>query len=122
MAFWLDERTVGPVSTFVLDAALAEGILRKHGRCPAWPSGFGQLERRCQRHLHRGQLRSSPYAVHGLPTRSGRMPCESVDGSEDVPKEPARQVALGQLKYLLKIDRLCFDGQPDQTVQTKGGQ
>ena len=28
----------------------------------------------------------------------------------------------GALKYLLKIDRLCFDGQPDQTVQTKGGQ
>ncbi len=37
------------------------------------------------------------------------------------------QMAPGQgagvkLKYLLKIDRLCFDGQPDQTVQAKGGQ
>ena len=27
-----------------------------------------------------------------------------------------------QLKYLLKIDRLCFDGQPAGTVQIKGGQ
>jgi len=28
----------------------------------------------------------------------------------------------GLLKYLLKIDRLCFDGWPDRAVQIKGGQ
>src|SRR5215470_4927543 len=27
----------------------------------------------------------------------------------------------GELKYLLKIDRLCFDGQPDRAVEIKGG-
>jgi len=26
------------------------------------------------------------------------------------------------VKYLLKIDRLCFDGQSDRAVQIKGGQ
>jgi hypothetical protein len=27
-----------------------------------------------------------------------------------------------QVKYLLKIDRLCFDGQSDEAVHIKGGQ
>jgi hypothetical protein len=38
--------------------------------------------------------------------------------------ERARQPSAphAALKYLLKIDRLCFDGQPDGAVQIKGGQ
>ena len=33
-----------------------------------------------------------------------------------------RQGRVSRLKYLLKIDRLCFDGWPDRAVQIKGGQ
>ena len=53
-----------------------------------------------------GSWRSSPYRVHGSPTRSGRMPCESVDRSEDVRKEPARQVALDELYRVFRRRRL----------------
>jgi hypothetical protein len=47
------------------------------------------------------------------------MPRESLERPEDLPKQALRQVALGQLKYLLKIGLLYFDGQPDRSRLAK---
>jgi hypothetical protein len=52
-------------------------------------------------------------------TTPGRLFCAGRERSASA-NRGQRQIFV--LKYLLKIDLLCFDGQPDRAVRIKGGQ
>src|SRR6266849_1314665 len=67
--------------------------------CPLLPRD-ATPEYRPQRHSRRDCPASRLTPSVGPSARSGRIPRESLDAPEDLPKQPARQVALGQLPLL----------------------
>jgi hypothetical protein len=92
------ERTVPSVNSFTLPDTLTAVLLANPGACLTGASGLGHTDRAVERHRRRVVSRR-PFPP--IPVRSSvsrRMPRESLDALENLPKEAPGQVAFGQLE------------------------
>jgi hypothetical protein len=90
-------------SSFIRSGTLPKIVLAESVPSAARACEFDHSDGPFQRHV-----RSSSPSLRMRGSRSGRVPRESPDAPEDLPKEAPRQLAFGQLK-----DEVL--GMPDQT-------